>query len=426
MPLVGGHRYLPSTAVFLHELVKLAVCLTFALYETSMKLPRSASVTSLFSALFGAIFSGDSWKMAIPACLYTLANNLQFVGISNLDAATFQVVYQTKIVITAFFSVGILGQRLTSRKWVALLILMVGVIIVSVPHGSTGPLSEGSHLRVHLPRSLSFVKGQEEPSGAHLAKRSATYEGIDEDEMLLNPATSAPLGLLAVIGLCTTSGLGGVYFEKVIKDSPERTSMWVRNVQLAVYSLFPSLFVGVMFFDGEAISKNGFFEGYNWIVFLTVGVQAFGGIVASFCIYYADNIYKNFATSISMVLSSLASFFFFDFKVTGNVCTLCDMSSDSRADHFQFMLGTLLVLFATWLYNSQDLRPRTRPPPIKIHNFEKTIVDLQVPGDDDVDSIKLPVSPFKKEAALTTSRPPSPARHNRVGAGRGYFEKHAD
>jgi hypothetical protein len=91
MPTPDGHRYLPSTAVFLVELLKLTICLTISLYELAASSPRSTSATSLLSNLGGAIFAGDSWKMALPAGLYTLANSLQYVGISNLDAATFQV-----------------------------------------------------------------------------------------------------------------------------------------------------------------------------------------------------------------------------------------------------------------------------------------------------------------------------------------------
>jgi solute carrier family 35 (UDP-sugar transporter), member A1/2/3 len=138
--------------------------------------------------------------------------------------------------------------------------------------------------------------------------------------MALNqPGGSALAGLLAVLGVTVCSGLAGVYFEKVIKDSPMTTSLWIRNVQISVYSLFPAFFIGVLFIDGETVAKNGFFDGYNWIVVLSIAVQSFGGIVAAFCIYYADNISKNFAVSISMVLSSLASFFFFGFEATGNV-----------------------------------------------------------------------------------------------------------
>jgi drug/metabolite transporter (DMT)-like permease len=321
MPVPGGRRYLPSTAVFLTELSKLAVCLTVALYEVATTAPRSTPATSLFGTLTSAVFTGDSWKMAVPASLYTLANSLQYVGISNLDAATFQVTYQLKIIVTAIFSVTILRKNLSPRKWTALILLMIGVAIVSIPNATTGGLEPGGHSRIYLPRSLDSLREHFlDVSDIPLAKRSATYEGIAEDEMALNhQRVSASIGLLSVIGVCVCSGLAGVYFEKVIKDAPKVTSLWIRNVQLSVYSLIPALFIGVVFLDGETVAKYGFFDGYNGIVVVSILLQAFGGIVAAFCIFYADNISKNFATSISMVLSSLASFFFFDFEATGNV-----------------------------------------------------------------------------------------------------------
>jgi UDP-sugar transporter A1/2/3 len=54
--------------------------------------------TSLFIRLWGKfrrlgreVFSPDCWKLSIPAILYVIQNNLQFVAASNLDVATFQV-----------------------------------------------------------------------------------------------------------------------------------------------------------------------------------------------------------------------------------------------------------------------------------------------------------------------------------------------
>lgn len=67
MPLVGGHRYLPSTAVFLCEVLKLTICTTLALYDMSRTMSPSTPATSLFGALVAAVFTGDSWKVAIPA-----------------------------------------------------------------------------------------------------------------------------------------------------------------------------------------------------------------------------------------------------------------------------------------------------------------------------------------------------------------------
>lgn len=47
----------------------------------------------------------DLLKMAVPACLYVVQNNLNYVAISNLDGPTFQLLYQLKILTTALFSV---------------------------------------------------------------------------------------------------------------------------------------------------------------------------------------------------------------------------------------------------------------------------------------------------------------------------------
>jgi len=133
---------------------------------------------------------------------------------------------------------------------------------------------------------------------------------------------NASLGLVAVIIACMISGLAGVYFEKVLKDSNSNASLWVRNVQLSFYSLFPAFFLGVVFKDGAEIAKSGFFTGYNGAVWTAITFQALGGIIVALVVNYADNIAKNFATSISIVISFVASVYLFDLSITTTVSTL--------------------------------------------------------------------------------------------------------
>ena len=71
--------------------------------------------------------------------------------------------------------------------------------------------------------------------------------------------------------------------------------------------------------DGKEVLERGFFDGYNGIVWTTVLFQASGGIIVALCVKFADNILKNFATSISILLSFVASVYFFDFNVTTHV-----------------------------------------------------------------------------------------------------------
>jgi UDP-sugar transporter A1/2/3 len=74
----------------------------------------------------------ETMKLLIPAGLYTLQNNLLFLALSNLDAATYQVTYQLKILTTALFSALVLGKKLDSLKWTSLVLLMAGVSLVQV------------------------------------------------------------------------------------------------------------------------------------------------------------------------------------------------------------------------------------------------------------------------------------------------------
>lgn len=150
----------------------------------------------------------------------------------------------------------------------------------------------------------------------HLTRRSATYEGIDDDLPLVDPLMNYSVGLSSVLIAAAVSGLAGVYFEKILKESPTPVSVWIRNVQLSFYSLIAALIGGVFWQDGTEIQEHGFFEGYNWVVWTVVILQAVGGLISSVVIRDAGNIVKNFATSISIILSFLISMWMFEFEVT--------------------------------------------------------------------------------------------------------------
>lgn len=334
MPPSGDHRYFTSTAVFLTEVIKFAISLTFAMYEVARNIAPSTPATVIFEQIYRSVFSGDGWKLAIPATLYTLQNMLQYVAVGNLDPVHFQILYQLKILTTAVFTVFMLGRSLTVKRWISLIVLTIGVSVVSIPSSN----SKDSSFMIHdmtdhfFPRSVhelgQMANGMGDVAreltkrgmdsmvevGQALAKRSATYEGIEEDQNTA-PIMNYSIGLLAVMVVAVLSGLTGVYFEKVLKDTENPASVWTRNIQLSFYSLFPAL-LGIIFKDGQEIAKHGFFDGYNWIVWSLIILQAFGGVLASLCINYADNIAKNFATSISIVIGFLFSVWFFRVQVT--------------------------------------------------------------------------------------------------------------
>jgi UDP-galactose transporter len=349
VPVVPGHRYLPSTAVLLVEVLKLVVSLSVALYQLP-EYRHSGSSSKLFMSLYSSTFSSDSWKLIIPAALYTLQNSLVYIAIGNLSAASFQVTYQLKILTTVLFSIILLGKRINSRQWLALVLLTIGVAIVQT--GGELPVNMRSLADVKARISMLLLPAQSDPSGAAVESSRLSgkvtarlkQSGLDNsfnNISLAGPVMDASKGLLAVVAASLTSGLTCVYFEKVIKDSLGSVSLWTRNVQLSFFSLFPALIIGVWWQDGREISINGFFIGYNWTVWTTIALQAFGGIMVAVCITYADNIAKNFAASISIVISCILSAMFFESPLT-----------------MDFTVGTAIVLLAVYLYQSRDRSPK--------------------------------------------------------------------
>lgn len=252
-----------------------------------MVCPSSLAITAPFHSL--------------PLSPQVIQNNLQYVAATNLEAATFQVSYQMKILTTAAFSVPLLRKQLSASQWVALSFLAIGVGIVQIQTGASDS-----------PKTASLL-----------------FQGT---------SMNAIKGFLAVVAACFTSGLAGVYFEMVLKNS--QSDLWIRNVQLSAFSLLPALVPIFISQHSQSGLIQSLFQNFGAWAWATVAIQVLGGLVTAMVIKYSDNILKGFATSLSIVISFLASVALFDFQIT-----------------FTFILGSVIVLIATWLYNQPSRSP---------------------------------------------------------------------
>jgi len=283
---VQGKRYLNTTAVFFSEVLKMACSFLFLCHEKG-SLGSAASIVRLHFTRS----SKETLKVCVPSLLYTVQNNLLFISLSNLSGAVYQVTYQLKILSTAILSVVILGKALGTVKWIALMALTAGVTLIQFPRGSTAAAEKAS---------------------AH--------------------AGNAAIGVVAVLCACMTSGLAGVYLEKILKQTD--ASIWLRNIQLAFFGAILAL-VGALAQDGDKIRADGFMQGYSGLVWTVILLQAVGGLVVAAVLKYADNILKCFGNALSIVLSCVLSSVF-----------LQEFVPDALA-----VLGTVLVLLATSLYS---------------------------------------------------------------------------
>lgn len=152
------------------------------------------------------------------------------------------------------------------------------------------------------------------------------------------------LGFSAALGACVLSGFAGIFFEKMLKGSD--ISVWMRNVQMSLLSI-PLGFATCLISDFNNVTTKGFFHGYDLYVAYLVILQAGGGLLVAMVVKYADNILKGFATSLSIIISCVASIYLFSFQLT-----------------IQFAFGAGLVIGAIFLYGytPSPSKPLSRAP----------------------------------------------------------------
>ena len=254
----------------------------------------------------------DFLRILIPSLLYLVQNSVLYIAISNLTAPMFQVTYQCKLLTTAIVSVVMLQRRYSMKQWMCLTVLGIGVAIVVL--------------------------------GA---------QGKKDDEKDEANAQNLFAGLMAVTVACLCSAFAGVYFEKVLKrptndggQARAPVSMWMRNVQMAFFSICIALinmyreyddrgYTGEMDESNEQIIKP-FLHGFTAWAWVIVALQAAGGLLVAAVIKYADNVLKGMATGVSVATGTFASTFLFGTTLT-----------------VQFGIGALMILVSVYFFSNE-------------------------------------------------------------------------
>lgn len=83
----GDPMYIASTAVVFAEIFKVCACVAVIFHQSKFR--WSVFLGQLREEIYDKPW--ETLKLAVPSGLYTIQNNLLFVALSNLDAATYQV-----------------------------------------------------------------------------------------------------------------------------------------------------------------------------------------------------------------------------------------------------------------------------------------------------------------------------------------------
>ncbi len=248
-----------STQVCMTEMVKL-----FLAFVACLLFDARSSVALLLTQLEKAFVEegADLLKLCVPAVLYTVQNNLQYVIETS---PLFVIMYDCKVITTALFYTYMLNRGFSLKEWSTIIALTFGIAAV-----------QSAESDVHYHHASEVV------------------------------------GTLSVILACLTSGFAGVFFEKTLKDS--KSSIWMINFQMSMISSSLSMFTCLME-DTEDISKRGFFTGYDkWVVAVII-LQGLAGLSIALVVKFSDNIYKGFAAGVSIVMACLIDHYIFSNQV---------------------------------------------------------------------------------------------------------------
>ncbi|NWI85390.1 S35A4 protein, partial [Pitta sordida] len=248
----GAIPFSSTSVVVLVELTKLALSLLSLLAQE----PPAVAVSWHHAAPF-----------ALSALLYAANNNLVVHMQLFMDPSTFQVLSNLKIVSTALLYSLLLRRRLGTRRWLALLLLLLAGVSYSCG-GLQEPGVPGG-MRLHV----------------------------------------TPVGLVLLCVYCLISGLSAVYTEAILKTQALPLSL--QNIFLYFFGVLLNLLGSVWSGTG-----GGFLEGFSPWVLLVVLSQALNGLIMSVVMKHSSNITRLFIISCSILVNALLSVALFNLQLT--------------------------------------------------------------------------------------------------------------
>lgn len=123
-------QFATTSAVALAEFGKMWVGIIVLSYEIYITKSSHDPFTTFSNQLFGDLKT--LLKMAVPACTYSVQNNLLFMALHHLDSSLYQITYQLKIFTAALFAVVMLGRSYTTKQWLSFGLLAIGASLANL------------------------------------------------------------------------------------------------------------------------------------------------------------------------------------------------------------------------------------------------------------------------------------------------------
>ena len=305
-------KFFTSTAVLCCE------CMKFTLSVFYITMIQKKSFRSIY--IYLKYDMRNTLLLAVPATAYNFQMKLEYVALTNLNAAIFSVLVQTKLLCTAIMAYVVLRKQLKYIQIISLVLLTVGVMLCNL-------------------------------SG------SSSSSNTSSSTMMMDSTTLT--GVMATLGIAMSSGFASVYTEKVIKanrsvatTTTTTNSMANSNhtsfdrseyglaytqVQLAFMSIC-TIGLYALWQDLDKILEYGLFYQFSFAAWFSVLNSAIGGLIVASVLKYADSVLKGYATAMSVILTGILSMILFNTSLS-----------------IIYFLGIVNVVTAVLLYNGKDL-----------------------------------------------------------------------
>ena len=235
--------------------------------KTTSSSPWRSSSNSLVS----------SWRFALPALLYFVNNNLAVHIQSHMDATSYQMMSNLKILTTCLLYKLVINKHVSRVKWLAIAMLFVAGVCYT----------------------LANLTSEEEDNSADGGGRRHHNDRIY--------ITYPGLALMAIY--CTISGFSGVYSEVLLKGNYVATSLHVQNVYLYAYGTLFNTVASLLSSEHSSswTSLLDGFNGFNVYTWLIVATQTVNGLLMSVVMKHSSNLTRLFVIACSLIVTAFLS-----------------------------------------------------------------------------------------------------------------------
>lgn len=327
-----------SSVVLVQELVKFGIA--GAIYFSGTK--KSTREKDLEG------WSVKTWLSlaGLPAFLYTIQNVAALCAYQNLEALTFNVLNQTKILSAALSCYFVMGKRQSTMQVISLCVLILSTLVIErILHPTAfASLMRGGASAFGLPRLTgSFASLSSIASGAG---RRVTHGIVP---ILVASLISGMAGALTQKNLQGSQGGASILSKKKRSrkvnppaSRPPRNA-YLFSMEMNIASVILLLASLLMSSDGRTILRSrSYFSNWTPETFIPVFTNSIGGILVGLVTKHAGSVRKGFALIFGLLLSGI-------FQANG-----------AGIGNHQ-IVGGLLAATSLWMHTVHPYKP---PPPV--------------------------------------------------------------